>query len=583
MRIFTLKNSDKGKRNDITVKLREVLSLCKDTEGEKLIEFEQDEYHFYQDFATKKTLYCSNTDSERFPEKYVAIDIEKQKNITIDGNGSRFIMHGKLVPVSVIECENIAFRNFSWDFPCAGTLEMKLTEVGKFHADFQLPAAAQWKSFINSLYWFEASPFTGEKYWQNLGDTKSHCVVLHNPKQKNVSRYSLTDSPFFMCINIKKLSHNKVRCYYLKKTPAHFSEGVIFEMCPNYNRDSVGSFFCQSSNLRVENVNVRYMHGFGFLSQMCENVSFINCNFTPDENSDRYCTSFADLIHVSGAKGRVVVDSCNFSNAHDDPINIHGTFTRVKKSTDKNTLVLEFVHNQQRLFKAFFEGDKVVFYKRDTFEAFDNEREFTVKSVTYPSECGNGADEMCVTFCEELPEAVKVKGDYVAENITYTPEVYIGHCKFSLIPTRGILCTTRRKTVIENNVFDSMTMASIFLSNDCNDWYESGAIHDMTIKNNIFYIRRADAFKGDKPAIYIKPIVADEAKCKKAVHRNIVIEDNLFYLEHSNAVNAVFCDNLVIRNNKAEALSDEKIKAFETNKCTNTVIEGNIFSEGITE
>ena len=71
------------------------------------------------------------------------------------------------------------------------------------------------------------------------------------------------------------------------------------------------------------------MHGFGWLTQMCENVSYINCSFTPKKGSDRYCTSFADLIHVSGAKGKIHIEGCSFSNAHDDPINIHGTYTQV--------------------------------------------------------------------------------------------------------------------------------------------------------------------------------------------------------------------------------------------------------------
>ena len=34
------------------------------------------------------------------------------------------------------------------------------------------------------------------------------------------------------------------------------------------------------------------------------------------------------------------------------------------------------------------------------------------------------------------------------------------------IPTRGILCTTRQPVIIENNVFDNMAMANIYLSND---------------------------------------------------------------------------------------------------------------------
>ncbi len=585
MKEFLIHNTDKEEKGDITLKLKEILSDCLCVDGEKTIRFEKGEYHFYMDFSTERTLYCSNTDSHRFPEKYIAINLENQKNLTIDGEGSIFVMHGKIVPISAVGCENITFKNFSWDFPCAGTLEMKVVGEGTFHTDFQFPKKAQWEIKGRKLLWFEKSDFSGEKYWCNVSQNESYCVVLNDKENKNISRYEMQYEPFFLCRKIKKLNENTIRIHYFRKTPPIYKMGNIFELCTSMKRDCVGSFFCQSKDITMENISVHYMHGFGILTQMCENVKFISCNFTPSEDSDKHNTSFADLIHVSGAKGKIHIENCNFSNAHDDPINIHGTFTRVKKATDTRTLLLEFVHNQQNGFKAFHKGDKVVFYSRETFEGFDNEREFTVEDIIEPLQNGNSVKEMLVTFSEEIPLQLTGNGEFVAENITYTPEVYIGSCHFEMIPTRGILCTTRKKVVIENNVFNGMTMASIFLSNDCNDWYESGAIHDMTIRNNEFFVRKAPHFKGTKSAIYIKPIVANESKCHTMVHRNITIENNKFHLEHDNAVNAVFCENLVIRNNEIDILttqtSDKSVKAFNIDKCKGTVIEDNIFGEGV--
>ncbi len=585
MTVYSIKNTDKGENGDITVKLSKILSLCQKDEEEKLISFEKGEYHFYMDFAKRRTLYCSNTDSHRFPLKSIAIDIENQKNLTIDGAGSTFIMHGKMIPVSVLCSENITFKNFSWDFPCAGTLELKVINKGRFYTDYALPKKAQWEIKGNKLHWFEKSIFTGKEYWHNVSQCESHCVVVNDKANENVSRYPLSLGPFYLCRRIKKLSENEIRVYYFRKTPYIMRKDIIFELCTSWKRDCVGGFFCESKNLMVQNVNVHYMHGFGFLTQMCENVSFIGCDFTPEKGGERHNTSFADLIHVSGAKGKVHIENCNFSNAHDDPINIHGTFTRVKKAVDSKTLLLEFVHNQQNGFKAFHKGDRVVFYLRETFESFQDEREFIVEDIIEPLNQGNGIKEMLVSFTEEIPVSLTAKEAYVAENITYTPEVYIGSCRFELIPTRGILCTTRRKTVIENNVFDGMTMASIFLSNDCNDWYESGAIHDMVIRNNEFFVRKAPVFSEIKSAIYIKPIVANESKCETSIHKNITIEDNIFHLEHDNAVNAVFCEGLVIRNNTVEILksknSEDSITAFVTTKCKDVIIEGNRFGEGV--
>ncbi len=585
MREYLILNTDKGEKGDITLKLKAILSQCVGIQEEKVIRFEKGEYHFYMDFSTEKTLYCSNTDSHRFPQKSVAIDIENQKNLIIDGGGSTFIMHGKIVPLSVIDSENITFKNFSWDFPCAATLEMKVVQEGNFYTDFQLPQKAQWEIKGKKFYWFEKSPFNGEDYWRNVPQKDSYCVVVNDDVKKNISRYEMQFEPFFLCRKIKKLSENRIRIHYFRKTPSIYKKGNIFELCTSTKRDCVGSFFCESKDITMENISVHYMHGFGILTQMCENVSFISCNFTPLKGSDRNNTSFADLIHVSGAKGKIHIENCNFSNAHDDPINIHGTFTRVKKAVNEKTLLLEFVHNQQKGFKAFHKGDRVVFYSRETFIGFDGEREFTVEDIIEPLKNSNSVKEMLVTFSENIPLELTKEGKFVVENITYTPEVYIGSCRFELIPTRGILCTTRKRTVIENNVFDGMTMASIYLSNDCNDWYESGAIHDMVIRNNEFFVRKAPHYKGVKSAIYIQPIVANESECHTMVHKNITIENNVFHLEHDNAVNAVFCENLVIRNNEIDILktptSDKKIQAFDIQKCNNVVIEDNNLGEGV--
>jgi hypothetical protein len=46
---------------------------------------------------------------------------------------------------------------------------------------------------------------------------------------------------------------------------------------------------------------------------------------------------------------------------------------------------------------------------------------------------------------------VELREGNAIENITWTPEVEIRNNFFARIPTRGVLVTTRRKVVIENN------------------------------------------------------------------------------------------------------------------------------------
>ncbi len=569
---FKIRLSDRAENGDITVFLADVLEKCRGIEGEKIISFEKGEYRFFAEYCKGKIIYASNTDSHRYPEKLVAVDMDFQKNLTFDGCGSEFLFYGKVVPFSVTNSEKVALKNFSWDFPSAGTLECEVTSSSLFHTDYRLNKGVGYEVNRRRLLWYEKSLLSGEKYWQNNGQSESHCVVCNDRERNNVRRLPLSEGPFFAVRKIRKMGESQIRVHYFLPVHKSRQKGIIYELCPNYNRDCVGSFFCDSKDVSVEKVSVHYMHGFGWLIQMCENVSFKGCSFTPKNGSDRYCTSFADLIHVSGAKGKIHIEGCNFSNAHDDPINIHGTYTQVAEKTGGRTLRLEYKHNQQRGFVQYRQGDKVVFYLRKDFTGLESEREFTVESVVNPLCEGNSDSEMLVTFCEKLPDELSRKDEYVCENVTYTPEVYIGSCHFSKIPTRGILCTTRRKTVIEKNVFDGMTMASIYISNDCNDWYESGPVRDMTIRENIFYI--TDVVTGMHPAIFIDPIVSQKNEEAACVHRKIVIENNEIYLKaEQKAVVAKYCDGLVVRNNIIYGTKGETPFVFEG--CEGVVQEGN--------
>lgn len=588
MKTIKIKKNDlDSKTLDATLIFKAAIETAKKSEDAVTIEFEKGEYHFYKENADREICYTSNTDAGLFPEKSIALNIKNVKNLNVNGNGSDFIMHGDMMAVAVRESENVTLENFSWDFPCASVLEMNVVETGKNYADFYIPEYFGIETKRNKLYWFEKSPLTGEKYWENVNLKDQWGIVGFDKENDTVSRYGLLQSPLWMMKKIEKKDNNIYRIYYKKSVPDIYREGMCFELCTNKLRPCTGGFLSESKNIRLSNISSHYMHGFGFLTQMSENVSFENCHFVPKENSDRVTTSFADLIHVSGAKGKISISDCEFSHAHDDPINIHGTFTRVKKKIDDNTIVLSYIHKQQKGFKQFHVGDKVVFYSRTDLQALENEQEFTVESVTDPS--ADSLSDMTVRFREKLPDCICDKvgfqGKYVAENVTYTPEVHISNCKFSHIPTRGILCTTRKKVVIENNTFDSMAMASIYLSNDSNNWYESGPIRDMTIQGNTFYIKRSPQREWkDKGAIFVDPIVKGKGT-DKPIHHNITIRNNRFMMEHDNVVKAKNVKGLTFENNTVVKIkskdADETIKAFVLTDCSEVNIGENSFDSDV--
>lgn len=247
------------------------------------------------------------------------------------------------------------------------------------------------------------------------------------------------------------------------------------------------------------------MHGFGWLSQMCENLTFDKISFTP---ADGYkVSSFADCIHVCGCKGYVKINDCFFRDPHDDGINVHGAFLRLKRMINEKTAVFEFVHKQQGGYKAFFKGDKVKFYDRRNLEE--------LKGIYTVADSIDNIDEKTVelTFEEKLPNMTPKM--FVSENVTYNPEVTISNCTFRAIPTRGILCTTDKPSEIFSNRFISLKMPDIYISCDCRDWYESGPCKNMKIYNNTFSQKNPVVLD---PLCMLKPV--------DNVHENIKIYDN---------------------------------------------------------
>ena len=579
---------DYGSPDHITNAVKAALSDIKKSGEEAVLFFPENKYHFFKEDSETRVFHTSNTDSKRFPEKKIAFLLEDMENVTVDGGGSEFIVHGDMMFLAAIRCKNIRFRNFSWDYPSPTTVEMKTVATGKNYADFMLSPGQEWQVRGRNIVWSETSSKTGETYWSRKNLQKSVLVCHLDLKKHTLVRAGLTESPFMPNrMHAKKLDNRTVRIKYFGKMPKSVREGMVFVLCPNKERSTAGAFFWESADIEVENVQPLYLHGFSWLVQMCRNVSFRKCKFVPKEKGERYITSFADSLHVAGAAGYVHIEDCDFSHDLDDPLNIHGTFMRVEKSIDPHTVKLIYCHHQQGGFKQFREGDRVAFYDRTTLEGIEEEKLYTVKSVTDPL-CGeNGFAETVVTFEEELPPYVGDKigneGRYVAENTTYSPDVVIRNCKFSYVPTRGILCTARGKVLIENNEFYGMTMASVYISNDSNQWYESGPVRDMTIRNNTFYILKS-AHK-NKGGIFIDPVTKGGSLPENPIHKNITIDSNIFYMEHDNAVYARSVQNLTITNNTVKicdsAAAEKEIHAFRFEKCKNVVLSGNTGDRGV--
>lgn len=535
-----INSSNLGNSKNFSVAFSEAVKSMKN--GDTL-SFENKEYHFYKDFSPSKLIHFTNTDSFKNPKKYFAMLIENLDDITIDGNGATFVIHGDICSLGIIGCKNVKLKNFTIKYASPNCVELKIKEIKRNTITYDIPKSTLWyidEKKKNTVVFFEQSPFTKKNYWEFENDKNSHCSVYHSQDKTIVKRILHVQGAFSNVKSITRKSATELQISYYKKK--QFKVGDTIALSTNYNRNTCGIFFGECSNITSTGITVNYMAGFGWLSQMCENVSFDKIKFIPDD--EHTVTSFADLIHICGVKGDVKITNSYFESAHDDAINIHGTFMRFKSKKDDYTAEFEFVHHQQGGHSNFYAGDKAKFYYRTSLNELNGE--YTIKEVKNDIE-----NKTCtITFNEKLPESITQKkhsqSNIVIENCTYCPNVEISDCEFTAIPTRDILCTTSGRVRIHDNIFSYSQMANIFISNDAFHWYESGPVRDVEIYSNKFLM--CPSIYKRCPGILIKPIPFLR-KVGKNIHKNITIRNNYFKVDRDVPIRAYGVDGLDIYGN----------------------------------
>lgn len=528
-----------GSANCFSVPLTEAIKDL--NEGDTLV-FENKEYHLFKDFSQERYIHFTNTDSFKNPKKYFGMLIENKKNFNIEGNGATLVIHGDICSLGMINCQNVNINNLTIRYASPNCSELKVIEKKGKTYKFSLPSSQLWyidDTKKNTVVFFEQSPYTKKNYWEFRNDENSYNGVYHGADGNTVYRIPNQKGVFSGIKSMKRLSATELEIKY--RVNKFFKVGDILTNQTNKNRNTCGIFFGECANVKSTNITVNYMAGFGWLSQMCENMSFDHITFKGDK--DHIVSSFADLIHICGCKGDVTITNSYFSHAHDDCINIHGSFMRFKEKVDDHTAVFEFVHNQQGGHKNFFPGDKAKFYRRTNLNELPGD--FTVKAVVDDLE-----GKTCkVTFNETLPQNIGEKhlhqSNIVIENKTYCPNVEISDCVFTAIPTRDILCTTSGKVRIHHNIFEHSQMAHIFISDDSMFWYESGPVRDVEIYENKFLL--SPSIYSKCPAILIKPITFGKMNSK--VHENITIRSNYFLVGRDVPIRAKGVTNLDIYSN----------------------------------
>lgn len=500
------------------------------------VHFAPGRYDLHPEHAYREAYQISNTNALPDEAKAVAFLLRRAKHFRLSGAGATMVHRGKMIEVCIDHSEDITISDLAFDYHRPTVSEYKVAAVGDGHVDLQIHRDSPYSIDDGKITW------QGEGWSHQDGLTQQLDLATDEVWRRRdpLKGLKMEEIKPFLVRAHGKTDLKPQRIYQVRKT----------------ERDCAGVFTRRSKDITWKNVHFRFLHGMGLVHQFSENLTFDAVTLAPEKASGRTTSAWADGIHISGCKGKVLVKDCFFSGTHDDPINVHGTHLRVVERLPDQQVKVRFMHKQTFGFLAFNPGDDIEFVHTDTLATYGPNTVTEAKMLN--------PKELLLTLKHPLP--AEFRENDAMENITWTPAVEIRGCTMERIPTRGFLLTTRRPVLVEDNTFLATRMSGIRIENGATGWCESGCVRNLTIRNNKF-IRCAE------PVIHIDP---QNTVPNNAVHQNIRIENNEFVLRRKSIIKAKSTKGLHFTGNTIRATEElDDASTILTKDCADVVAKGN--------
>jgi hypothetical protein len=520
---------------DATPAFRRAIEAARAAAGPVRLVVPAGRYDFFSTHAARRTAFYSNaTEADSDGRRTIALDLSDLRDATVDGEGARLVMRGRMTMLAAERSGGLTLRGLEFDFARPPVSEITAVEAGSGHWIGEVHADSAYRIIDGRIEWY------GEDW------ARGHNLVQHyDPATATVWRW---DDPTSGA-TIREFGDRHLRF----EGPGAVVVGRTYQF-RDTERSETGMWFHRCRDVRLEDVRVRAMGGFGMLFQYTENVDVERVEVAP--TAGRTSASAADILHFSGCRGQLRIRDCTLTAAHDDAINIHGTHLRIVGQPSRDQIRVRFMHPQTWGFPAFAAGDEIEFVRHDTLLPYATSH---VKQAAMTDDLR----EQILTLAHPAPPDVRLDAD-VVENVTWTPAVDVTGCEIAKVPTRGILVTARRPVRILRNRFWRIPMPAILVEDDAAGWYESGPVHDLLIEGNEFFECGAETIRIEpQNRVHAGP-----------VHRNVRIERNAFTLLALPAIAAKSVDGLSVVGNRFVTVRDESA-LLRTRDSTNVRSEAN--------
>ena len=550
-----------GSHQNTTLASQAAVQACREklesgADAVKLV-FPKGEYHFFNPEGRDRTF---------------GISLDGLKNVSIEGNGSEFIFHGTMGICSINNCENVVAQNFSVDWEKPYIVQGNILESTDEYVDVK---------FDTNEYQYEITEgnllFIGENWKRKIDGY----TLLFDKDTKEIV-YRTRDGA---------IGHSD----FFNKNPEDRGNGIIrFHGRPNHKAEPgtyvalwlgryvlVGFDLKQSKDITLENIDVFHALSHGVVAFKTENITLRKVDYKTNAKKDRVFSLVADGYHLNTCKGLVTIENCTQEGMGDDFLNLHGMNVMIENRVDDNTVSVK-TRDRGSASYVLGVGDEVWFIDATTMQRGQTNKIKEIKDVMD----GRALKARHVVFENKIPETIKPRD--AIENRTWNAELEMRDCKIlKRHRARGILVTTPKRAVIENNYFRTAGTA-ILIEGDVDYWYESGASNDLLIRGNVFEDCFSSGFAGDwgHAVITIHPSHKPQNDDAAPYHRNIRIENNVFKsfdypILFARSVGGLrFTNNNIERTKTHEPFAANKA-TFWLDGCRDVIIEKNSYGNDV--
>lgn len=488
--------------------------------GARRLEFPKATYRFRADSLCSFMTHISNNGSYM---RCFAFDLTGQQDLEIDGGGSLFLFKGYVCPFYVNHAKRVRLRDFQVDYERT------------FHSEGHIEAVSDTAMDVR---FSQEYPYTVDnqrhlRFVDDEGVEYPWYYLLEYDPQRMETAYMVRDQWTGANIPAEDLGSGRVRLHKagLKGTVGNvMSFGIAYRMVPAIT-------ISDSRNVEISNVTLFHAGGMGVIAQRTHNILIDSLSIMPAPGKDRINSVAADATHFVNCSGSLRIYNSLMVNQTDDASNIHGVYYRIVDALSDNRLCVELANDAQYGFDMFRQGLPIEFVDAKSLVTYAAGK---VKDYYRVND-----QKFMLTLASPAPAEVK-RGDVIAATDAY-PDVHIKGCYFGGNRARGLLLGSRKRMLIEGNVFRTPGSA-LLLEGDGRYWFEQAGVRDVIIRNNTF--DNCNFGVWGSGAIGCGSGIDRDCYDKSFYNRNLLIEGNIFRIHRAPIVDMYSVDGIVFRGNR---------------------------------